>query len=443
MSKEDNNTTDNLITVIDLGTESIRVMIARVESDGSLKMLGCGDTRTNRKEGCEEQAVNIRKGKVRNPSEVQRMLRCALEEALGRAGISALGENVYIGITDNVFIENVLMNMNTIGRGGVVTAEDITEFAHAVREHYDCLAKDYGKCLASHTRFFQLEDGRTVYDITGIPSKGIKANLQGAICRNETVEMLGNLVRGLIGLDPKLLYIPLAMGYAVDLDNELNNGVLMIDIGAGVVSFCVMRGGSIVHIGHLPVGCNHIENDVMQAFGIEWGTARNIVRKLRSDINADLMNAEDKRERMVTVEARGTRDGRVSQRQRRVPCSSIEKVIMLRAREMFTMVREELVSANALWHIGGTVILSGGGALIPGIDGVAASVFGKDVQIAKPANVSEKGIIYGDTRDVVPLGLLKLAMRDLDVVQNSLGAGEENLSAFKMFMKILRAIVNW
>ncbi len=442
MSIEENNATDNLLTVIDLGTESIRVMMARMEEDGSLKMLGCGDTRTNRRDGCEEQAVNIRKGKVRNPMEVQRMLKRALDEAVRNSGVTVIGGNVYIGLTDSVSISNVSMDMKS-GHGGVISEEEMTSFMRMVREHYDCMAMSEGKCLHTHTRFFKLDDGRELYDVTGIASKRITANLQGAICRNETVEMLGNLVKNVIGVEPFLLYIPIAMGYAVDLSDELNNGVLMIDIGAGVTSFCVMRGGCIVHLGHFPVGCNHIENDLMQAFGIGWGTARNIVRKLQSDIDANLLNEDDKRRRMVTVEARGAFDGRASSRQRRVPVSSIEKVIMLRVREIFSMVREELVKADGWWHVGGGVVLSGGGALIPGIDGVAANIFDKPVRIAKAANVSERGIIYGDARDIVPLGLLKLAMRDLKIMQNRREAGEENLSPGKFLMKVLKAIVNW
>ena len=61
----------------------------------------------------------------------------------------------------------------------------------------------------------------------------------------------------------------------------------------------------------------------------------------------------------------------------------------------------------------------------------------------KAANVSERGIIYGDARDIVPLGLLKLAMRDLKIMQNRREAGEENLSPGKFLMKVLKAIVNW
>ena len=101
------------------------------------------------------------------------------------------------------------------------------------------------------------------------------------------------------------------------------------------------------------------------------------------------------------------------------------------------------MKADGWWHVGGGVVLSGGGALIPGIEGVAANIFDKPVQIAKAANVSERGIIYGDARDIVPLGLLKLAMRDLKIMQNRREAGEENLSPGKFLMKVLKAIVNW
>ena len=439
MGNEEYNSTDNLLTVIDLGTESIRVMMARLENDGNVRMLGCGDTRTNRRDGCEEQAVNIRKGKVRNPREVERMLKRALDEAVMNSGVTVVGGHVYIGITDSVSTVNVSMDM-PVRRGSAISEDKMAEFMRMVREHYDCMSMNEGKCLHTHTRFFKLDDGRDVYDVTGIVSKSITANLQGVTCRNETVEMITNLVKNVIGVEPVLLYIPLAMGYAVDLSDDLNNGVLMIDIGAGVVSFCVMRGGCIVHLGHIPVGCNHIENDLMQAFGIEWGTARKIVRKLQTDIGANLTNDDDKRHRMVTVESR---DGRTGQRQRRVPVSSIEKVIVLRLREIFSIVREELVKADAWWHIGGPVVLSGGGALIPGIESVAENSFDKPVRVATVMDLNDGKGIYDDARDIVPLGLMKLAMRDLHIIKAKQEISEESFSLMKFTKKVIGALGNW
>ena len=440
MSNEEHNSTDNLLTVIDLGTESIRVIMARMENDGNLKVLGCGDTRTNRRDGSEEQAVNIRKGKVRNPKEVERMLKRALDEAVMNSGVTVLGGNVYIGITDSVYTVNVSMEMPS-GRKGTVSEEKMAEFMHNVREHYDCMAMNDGKCLHTYSRFFKLDDGRDVYDVTGIVSKSITANLQGAICLNETVEMLSNLVKNVIGMEPILLHIPLAMGHAVDLSDVLNNGVLMIDIGAGVVSFCVMRGACIVHLGHIPVGCNHIENDLKQAFGIEWGTARKIVRQLEEDnIGANIMNDDDRRQRMVSVE---TRVGRSGQRQRRVPVSSIEKVIKLRLREIFSIVREELIKADAWMHIGGPVVLSGGGALIPGVKGVAENSFDKTVKIAEAVDFSDGWGIYHDARDIVPIGLAKMAMRDMMIIESQQKAREESLGFMKFTKKLIGALGNW
>ncbi len=440
MSNEEQISTDNLLTVIDLGTESIRVMIARVEKDGNYEILGCGDARTNRRDGVDEQALNIRKGKVRNPKEVERKLKFAFDEAYRHSGLTAYGGSVYIGVTDSVYVNNVSMDMPT-GRGRTISEEKMAEFMRMVREHYDCLAMNDGRCLHTHTRFFKLADGGCVYDVTGIASKKITAELQGAICRNETVEMIANIVKNVHGITPVLLYIPMAMGQAVDLSEELNNGVLMIDIGAGVVSFCVMRGCCIVHLGHIPIGCNHLENDLMQAFGIEWGTARKIVRK-QSDIDANVMNNDDKRHRMVTVETRGSHDGR-TQRQRRVPVSSIEKVMMLRLRELFSIVREELVKADVWWHIGGVVMLSGGGALIPGVEGVAENILDKQVQIVKAVDDDGKGVIYKDARDVVPLGLLKLAVRDMNMAKTIQEANEGGDSPLSFLRKLFGALWNW
>lgn len=434
---DENSITDNLFTIIDLGTESIRVIFARLDvEDGNIRILGYGDTRTNRRDGCEEQAVNIRKGKLRNAVDARRMLQRAFDEAIRKSGITVHGGNVYLGITENVVTEAVELEMRTGGANGLVTEDDMAEFTKRTREHYDCLETNTRKCLHTYTRYFLLDDKRVVYDAVNLASKRVSASVEGALCAQETLAAMTNLVKEVVGVQPIPLYIPLSIGYALDLGDELNSGVLLIDIGAGVTSFCISRCAGFVHAGHIPVGCNHIENDLMQAFGIEWGTARNIVRKMR-DMNADIMNKDDKRQRMVEVE-----QSHGINRKRNVPVSSIEKVTRLRMKEMFSIVREELVKNSAWQHFAGSVILSGGGALIPGATELAEQVFGKPVRVAEPIELAG-GRIYEDSRDVVPIGLLKMGVRDYKVRETLRDAGEEKLTAFQFIAKVRDALLNW
>ena len=435
--------TNNQFTVIDLGTEAIRVMIARLEDDGNLRILGCADTQSNRSLSSSQVAANVRKGIICNIHDVTKLLEMVLREAMLRAGVMAVEGNVYLGLTAGIQTRNASMSLKTKSSRGVVTMDDIELLTRKIREHYDFLATSEYRTIQTYTRFYQQEDNREVYEVLNLGASKIVANVQGVLCPCTTMATMESMVREVVGVKPIMLYLPMAIGYAMDLEEELANGVLMIDIGAGVTSFLVSRGGCFIHSGHLPLGCNHVENDLMQAFDIEWNTARNIVRKMSGELNANILNDNDGRKRKAVVENRISVDSRGVHRQRTVPVSSIERVAYLRLPEMFMMVKEQLIKAEAWHHIGGGVILSGGGALIPGICETAMQVFGKSVRIAEPPRNNDRKFIYNDARDIAPYGLLKMAVADYQIREASRNEENRTLSPGQFLSNIMHALVNW
>ena len=435
--------TNNQFTVIDLGTEAIRVMIARLENDGNLKILGCADTQSNRSLSSTQVAANIRKGVICNIHDVTRLLEMVLREAMLRSGVMTAGGNVYVGVTAGVQTRNASMSLKTKSSKGVVTMDDIEVLTRKIREHYDFLATSEFKTIQTYTRFYQQDDSREVYEVLNLGANKIVANVQGVLCPCTTMATMENMVKEVLGCRPIMLYLPMAIGYAMNLEDELANGVLLLDIGAGVTSFLVSRGGCFIHSGHLPLGCNHVENDLMQAFDIEWNTARNIVRKMNGELNANILNDNDGRKRKATVENRVSIDSHGVHRQRTVPVSSIERVAYLRLHEILMMVKEQLIKEESWHHIGGGVILSGGGALIPGVCELAMQIFGKSVRVAEPPKSDDSRFIYNDPRDIVPYGLLKMAVCDHQIREASKNEENRKLSPGQFLSNIMHALVNW
>ncbi|MBR4674086.1 MAG: rod shape-determining protein [Victivallales bacterium] len=435
--------TNKQFTIIDLGTEAIRVIIARLENDGNLKILGCSDTLSNRSGNSAQLAGNIRKGIVCNVQDVTKLLHQALGEAMLKAGTMTSGGNVYLGITAGVQSQNASMTLKTVHSKSLITQDDMTVLTRKVREHYDFLATSENRTLQTYTRFFQLDDKREVYDVVNMASHEITANVQGALCSCTMLATLEGMVKEVVGVTPITLYLPMAIGYALDLEEDLANGVLLIDIGAGVTSFVVSRGVCFVHAGHIPVGCNHIENDLMQAFDIEWNTARNIMRKMGSELNANIVNKNDGRKRKATVENRWSSDSRGMQRQRTVPVSSIERVAYLRVHEILSMVKEQLMKNDSWHHLGGGVILSGGGALIPGICETAEQIFGRKVRVAETPKCNDRKFIYNDARDIVPYGLLKMSVYDYQIREASANEENRKKTPRQFLADIMHALVNW
>ena len=140
----------NQFLVIDLGTEAIRVIIARLESDGSLKILGCSDTLSNRGSSSARVAANIRKGIVCNIQDVTRLLQQAINEAMLKAGILSFDGNVYLGITAGVTLESTFMSMKTGHSQQLVTQDDMAILTRKTREHFDYMSTTEKKSIQTY-----------------------------------------------------------------------------------------------------------------------------------------------------------------------------------------------------------------------------------------------------------------------------------------------------
>lgn len=94
-------------------------------------------------------------------------------------------------------------------------------------------------------------------------------------------------------------------------------------------------------------------------------------------------------------------------------------------------------------HIGGGVILSGGGALIPGICEAAEQVFGKTARLADVPKCNDKKFIYNDQRDIVPYGLLQMSVCDYQVKVASSSEENHKMMPKQVLSNIFHALINW
>jgi cell division protein FtsA len=77
-----------------------------------------------------------------------------------------------------------------------------------------------------------------------------------------------------------------------------------------------------------------------------------------------------------------------------IPRGEICKIVQPRMEEIFEMVRDQMVKKDYLKHLGGGVVLTGGGALMPGAAELAKEVFGIPARIGYPAKMGGVADVY-------------------------------------------------
>ena len=445
---------DNLYTVIEIGTENTKILIGRQAEGNGVEVLGYAACHSNRTED-DSQPRCIRKGDPKNLQQLSENLKKIIHEVEYSAQVNILDTKIYIGVTGSgIEIRNEETTIPIDENRHVIVQEDEIEVQRRAREAFQTIAN--GICLETYTRYFTTDSHREIFKAVGQASRKLTGAIQGIILKNEAEKNMRWIVS--MALESRLdempqihltpLYLPLSMPYCVFESKPSDDPTLLIDLGAGVTSFCLQAPAGFIHTGHLPVGCNHIENDLMHAFKLHWSTAKSLVRKMSTDfadtengrVAASVVNPDDRRARMVIVERR-----KGGHRDRVLPLSSVEKVVAARLTEIFQMVQETL-KANKVWkHVKHTIYLSGGGAMIPGVAELASRVLNMEVVVASPSEIFHADDeLLNDPRYSVPLGLLRMAIYD-NLIKKSATQGDLRDMEFvrKKLWSIFKSMLNW
>ncbi len=131
--------------------------------------------------------------------------------------------------------------------------------------------------------------------------------------------------------------------------------------------------------GTIPTGVNNVANDLSVALELPYDYCQKFLRE--STLNK--LRAEGK----SCVEYIVSRSG--GDKIRRIPLDSFEKVMDLRQRETFTLLKKELERADMLRFLRGSIVMTGGGSLIDSAPSIMMNVMGElPVRCGEAMNVT-------------------------------------------------------
>lgn len=181
------------------------------------------------------------------------------------------------------------------------------------------------------------------------------------------------VVRG-IDLDVSDMIISsIASGALLLEDSEKESGALVIDIGGGTTDYVLYRRGYIVKTGVIPVGGDHITNDL--SIGLRVG--RKSAEEFKVKNGRAYYEQADREEKVWLF-------GDLTIGDREYPLAAITKIIEARVSEIFTIIKEQLQEAN-LYEPADIVcgaVLTGGTSQLAGIDESARRNLGLDARVS-------------------------------------------------------------
>ena len=195
---------------------------------------------------------------------------------------------------------------------------------------------------------------------------------------------------------------PYAAGRGVLTEDELDLGVVLIDLGGSVTTQAVFRDNALLSVSALPVGGQTLTSDI--ARGIS--TTIEAADRIKNIYGSALLGADD-HEVMVPCPPMGADDELTTQ-----PRSQLTHIVRARMEETFEILRDRLIKSGLYDHSGRRVVLTGGGAQLTGVRELAELVFEKNVRVGKPTYMQGLKSTISTPDFAVATGMLRNAFSD-------------------------------
>jgi cell division protein FtsA len=368
------------IVALDIGTSKIVIMVAELLPDGQLQVCGIGQQASN---GC------MRKGMVVNIDSTVEVINAAIKEAqlMSAKRFSTVWTGVAGGHIKSANSEGVVAI-----RDQEVTTNDMEralETAKAVPISSDM------QVLHTIAQEYVVDNSEGVADPLGMA--GVRLKVKVHIVTG-AVTSVSNIVKCITRCGLQVADItlqPLASATAVLTRDEKDLGVVLIDIGGGTTDVAIFAGGAVRHTAVIPVAGDHITNDIAMALRTPTADAEEL--KLRWGVaKTELVSPAERLE----VPGLGDREPRMISRM------ALSSVIEPRVEELFSLVHQVVQQSGCEHLLASGVVITGGSAMMPGMQELAEDVFARPVRVGVPLYNGSLADVVRNPRYSTVMGLL-------------------------------------
>jgi cell division protein FtsA len=368
---------------LEIGTTKTCMVVAEVKPDGSVKILGLGETRS----------AGVRKGEIADYPQVRACVKSALLEAEDVSDVDI--NSVFLAVTGSHIV-------GTNNRGTYRLPEGDPEITSSHVEE----AKEIAGDIAMPTDHVYLHNLIRHYTVDGQEHSTVPIGLLGS-----SLDADFHIVHGMrtriqnsikcvreIPLDvDDVVFAPIASAQIALTRKRKEAGALVIDIGGGTTDYVLYLNGAISASGCIPVGGDHVTNDIHLVTHIPLSKAE-LIKKTEGDASGDAGRSGGT---VVVPDEKGFPEIEIKRQ-------ILNEVIRWRLQETLELVKANLPEGS-LERVGTGVFLTGGTSLMRGFGELACEVFGLPVYRPERPDVSGVHAYFKDPQYSTALGLIRYA----------------------------------
>ena len=369
-----------IINALDIGTGSIKALcVARDPKEETFELLG--------KE--EISPLGLTRGVVVDPAKVAEAIRSLAEKVESNSGQKI--SDVYAGFGGG-HLSSVCANSSvSVSRADNKISQGDVE--RVINEAKVFPLPSNQEIVAVFPKEYIVDSGEKVKDVLGMQGVKLETNVLAICCFSP---YLNNSKQAILKSDlqiGELIPNPLASARAVLTPKEKELGVVVLDIGAATTDMAIYEEGDLIHVAVFPVGSGHITNDI----AVSFKTDIDIAEKIKLDFagyNKNSSKSRKKQERKIPLE--GEDPLLFDQKE-------LDEIVEARLSDVFDFARKEIKKVQKEGNLPAGVVLTGGGAKLPGIKEFAKKNLKLPCRIGVPET---KGCLPSDPAFATSWGLV-------------------------------------
>ena len=326
----------DIIVGIDIGTSKITTVVGEVNNFNQIETV------------CMTKAkcIGVKKAKIINENEVAMSIAKTINDAEEEANLRINSAYVtipgkYVTIVQNSVVKDIK------DKFAGISIKDVNAALMLVK---DIELPENKTIIDIVPEQFILDDGKIVTDPVGCLSENFTVNAEIILADKDYVKQIHQIFKKVDLEIDGIVPVTLAERNVVLDANELNDHIMLLDIGAGNTEIGIFDGNRFTYTNTIPLGGESITNDIALVLDISNEEAERLKRQYGLALKSFIDNDND----IILNTCNGLNKNRT------IKSSELIEIIEARVEEIFSLINKDITTNGTKSNIN-NVVLTGQG----------------------------------------------------------------------------------
>ena len=377
---------NNTFLAIDIGSSTITAVIAKHDLENNINILGTGIQKSN----------GINKGLIINIEEASKSIKDAV--SIAKRTTTEMIDTTVVSISGS-YSKSIRSSGSVNVPNGLITETEINQVMQMAL--YNATIVPEYEVVHVVPIFFKVDDSIEVDNPLNMNGSRLEVSVYIVTAKRTALTNIKSALK-ISGIEVvKFVLDSYASALAVLDDQQKKFGAIVINLGATTTEFVYYKGNSIIFNGFIPVGSNHVTNDL----SVMLHTPPSAAEKIKLEYGSLVRNYSPNNELGVTkvkIPRIGDEDS-ISE----VALDYIQTIIHARVEEVLVLVKNKLKKSGLIENTGSGIVITGGMSSLDGIKKLTERIFeGIPISVTNPKNIKNGFMSFDEATMATIVGLL-------------------------------------